>query len=113
MNCPKCNSVMYYDGYLIDITKDLSEVQIICKDDNLRKKQFPLKYYVCSSCGYIEAYADVKEKMQVINSKIGEINKDSIIDKEAEMKRNAQIKGATTIERIKKKTNRGKKKAKR
>jgi predicted Zn-ribbon and HTH transcriptional regulator len=60
--CPRCHHEMSEDCYLIDSAQPISDFTVIVKDENLKKKQYPIKAAVCNHCGYIELYAEMKEK---------------------------------------------------
>lgn len=60
--CPKCNHEMIEDCYLNDIGQPISHLVVVEKDENLKKKQYPIKVALCKECGYIELYAEFNEK---------------------------------------------------
>lgn len=60
--CPRCHQEMAENCYLNDSAQPISDLIIIEKDENLKKKQYPVKAAMCKSCGYIELYAEIEEK---------------------------------------------------
>ncbi len=60
--CPRCHKEMKEDCYLKDNAKQISDFQIIEKDDDFKKKTYSLKGAICKSCGYVELYVDLEEE---------------------------------------------------
>jgi len=57
--CPRCHQEMSEDCYLNDSAQPISDFTVIVKDEDLKKKQYPVKVAVCKKCGYIELYAEL------------------------------------------------------
>ena len=62
--CPKCNGEMNMDCYIQDSAKSISNLVLIEKDNNLKKKTHLVKAALCKTCGYIELYAEPKEEKE-------------------------------------------------
>lgn len=60
--CPKCQSEMIEDCYLNDSAQTLSHFVVVQKDEDLKKKRYPVKVVMCKECGYLEFYASLDKK---------------------------------------------------
>ena len=60
--CPKCGAVMVEDCYIEDAAKNISNLIIVEKDNNLKKTKYPIKAKLCKVCGYVELYAELEKK---------------------------------------------------
>lgn len=60
--CPRCHHEMAEDCYLSDTALPISDFIVIEKDENLRKKQHPVRVAMCKDCGYIELYAELEKE---------------------------------------------------
>lgn len=63
--CPICQTVLSTNCYIKDNgTATLSYLELIIKDDNLKKSNFELKSCYCSNCGHVEFYIDLAAQPQ-------------------------------------------------
>lgn len=60
--CPRCHHEMAEDCYLSDTALPISDFIVIEKDENLKKKQHPVRVAMCKDCGYIELYAELEKE---------------------------------------------------
>lgn len=60
--CPICNEVMETECYLKDRGSVLSDFIIIRKDENYKKTEHIVKAAMCTHCGHIELYVDLKKE---------------------------------------------------
>ncbi len=52
---------MKEDCYVKDEAQPISDFTIVEKNEDLKKKERPLKAAICKSCGYVELYIDMNE----------------------------------------------------
>lgn len=60
--CPRCHQEMIENCYLNDKAQPISDFVVIEKDQDFKKKEYPIKAAVCKKCGYLELYIDLEEK---------------------------------------------------
>jgi len=60
--CPRCHQEMVEDCYLHDMAQPITDFIVVEKDNDLKKKQYPVKVSLCKTCGYIELYTDLEKK---------------------------------------------------
>ena len=61
--CPICQTGLNTNCYVKDNgTATLSYLELIIKDDNLKKTNYELKSYYCPNCGHVEFYIDLATK---------------------------------------------------
>ena len=60
-NCPVCNHILKDNCFIKDSgVASLSNLELIIKDDNLKKTTHELKCRYCPNCGHVELYIDLK-----------------------------------------------------
>ncbi len=60
--CPICQTAFNTNCYVKDNgTAALSYLELIIKDDNLKKKNYELKSCYCPNCGHVEFYIDLNK----------------------------------------------------
>ncbi len=59
--CTRCHDEMKENCYIQDSAQPISDLTLIEKNENLKKKEYSLKAALCKRCGYVELYVDVKE----------------------------------------------------
>lgn len=61
--CPICNAPLSHNCYVKDNgTATLSYLELIIKDDNLKKINYELKSCYCPNCGHVEFYVDLQDQ---------------------------------------------------
>lgn len=61
--CPICQTELNTNCYVKDNgTATLSYLELIIKDDNLKKTNYELKSCYCPNCGHVEFYIDLTTK---------------------------------------------------
>ena len=60
--CSICQTELNTNCYVKDNgTAALSYLELIIKNDNLKKKNYELKCRYCSNCGHVEFYIDLNK----------------------------------------------------
>lgn len=61
--CPYCKTALKDNCYVKDNgTSTLSYLELIIKDDDLKKENYELNASYCPTCGHVEMWIDLKEK---------------------------------------------------
>lgn len=70
--CPICQTVLKTNCYVKDNgTATLSYLELIIKDDNLKKSNYELKSCYCPKCGHVEFHVDLTAQpkdLQIMDS---------------------------------------------
>lgn len=60
--CPRCHKEMKENCYLKDNAQPISDLEVVEKGEDFKKKNYPLKSAICKSCGYVELYIDLEKE---------------------------------------------------
>lgn len=62
--CPICNHVLNSNSYIKDTASAMTLLELIIKDEDLKKTKHELKTTYCPNCGHVDLWIDIGEKVK-------------------------------------------------